>query len=280
MKPHWDRALALALAMLLAGCFQQAGEAFQPANSTIEPLPLDVTNTPEENAGATPVEGMATTILATSTLPITVISPPTRGPASATPQQPPTLQTNVEVTATEETPAFITPAGPPLPVPSNSPAPTIQGSSLTSGSATPSGLITPTALSNDDAGGCTYTVQPGDNLFRISVNHNTTVEDMRAVNPELVGEAPILQPGQVLQIPGCGAETTTTTTTDLEPTPGAEPNQTTPTGGTTYTVQSGDTLFRIAQRFGVTVAAIVEANNLANPDSLSIGQQLIIPPAS
>ena len=125
----------------------------------------------------------------------------------------------------------------------------------------------------------TYLVLPGDNLFRISVNHNTTVEAMRAANPGLVGEAPILQPGQVLQIPGCDAGTITTTT-DVQPTPGTQPGQTTTTGGTTYTVQAGDTLFRTAQPFGVTVAAIVEANNLANPDSLSIGQQLIIPPAS
>jgi LysM repeat protein len=102
---------------------------------------------------------------------------------------------------------------------------------------------------------------------------------MRAANPELIGEAPILQPGQVLQIPGCGAAATTD---NVPPTPssGSGDTTTTTTGGTTYTVQSGDTLFRIAQRFGVTVQAIVTANNLSNPDSLSVGQQLVIPPAS
>ncbi len=278
MKLQWEGVLYLALAALLAGCFQQAGEAFQPANNTAEPLPLSVSNTPADSVDTTPIESVPTLSPPTSSLPITVISPPTRGPASATPQQSAAVtptngepQTNIQAAVTE-TQVFITPGGPPLPVPSNTPAPTLQSSG-----ATPSGLITPTALSSGSADGCTYVVQPGDNLFRISVNHNTTVEEMRAANPELVGEAPILQPGQVLQIPGCAAATTTD---NVPPTPGSAPGGTNVTGGTTYTVQSGDTLFRIAQRFGVTVEAIVQANNLSNPDSLSVGQQLIIPPAS
>jgi murein DD-endopeptidase MepM/ murein hydrolase activator NlpD len=44
-----------------------------------------------------------------------------------------------------------------------------------------------------------------------------------------------------------------------------------------YTVQEGDTLLAIAQAYGVTVEEIVEANGLANPDMLSIGQELTIP---
>lgn len=44
-----------------------------------------------------------------------------------------------------------------------------------------------------------------------------------------------------------------------------------------YTVQEGDTLSAIGQRYGVTVAEIVAANNLPNPDMLTIGQRLVIP---
>ncbi|MFS0673396.1 LysM peptidoglycan-binding domain-containing protein [Ornithinibacillus sp. 179-J 7C1 HS] len=47
---------------------------------------------------------------------------------------------------------------------------------------------------------------------------------------------------------------------------------------TFYTVQSGDTLSTIANRFGVSIASIVAANNLSNPDQLFIGMQLSIPP--
>jgi LysM repeat protein len=45
----------------------------------------------------------------------------------------------------------------------------------------------------------------------------------------------------------------------------------------TYTVQFGDTLGLIAQRFGLQVEDLLAANGLTNPDSLSVGQVLIIP---
>ncbi len=46
-----------------------------------------------------------------------------------------------------------------------------------------------------------------------------------------------------------------------------------------YVVQPGDTLGTIAERYGVTVAEIMAANNLPG-DVLSVGQQLVIPAAS
>jgi LysM repeat protein len=45
----------------------------------------------------------------------------------------------------------------------------------------------------------------------------------------------------------------------------------------TYRVKSGDTLTAIAARFGTTVAAIVELNDLPNRNALSVGQILLIP---
>ena len=44
-----------------------------------------------------------------------------------------------------------------------------------------------------------------------------------------------------------------------------------------YVVQEGDILSTIADRHGVTVDAILAANELADPDFLSIGQVLQIP---
>ena len=44
-----------------------------------------------------------------------------------------------------------------------------------------------------------------------------------------------------------------------------------------YTVVSGDTLTGIAQRYGVTIESIIEANGLTNPNNLSVGQVLLIP---
>jgi LysM repeat protein len=47
-------------------------------------------------------------------------------------------------------------------------------------------------------------------------------------------------------------------------------------GGQTYTVQSGDTLYEIANRFGTTVSALKNANNLTS-DLIRVGQVLNIP---
>jgi LysM repeat protein len=47
---------------------------------------------------------------------------------------------------------------------------------------------------------------------------------------------------------------------------------------TIYIVRPGDNLFRIAQQHNVTVAAIAEANNIANTWQIFAGQRLIIPP--
>ncbi len=51
-------------------------------------------------------------------------------------------------------------------------------------------------------------------------------------------------------------------------------------GAETYVVESGDTLWDIAQRFGTTVDALVEANGLEDAADLIVGQQLTIPESS
>ncbi len=47
-------------------------------------------------------------------------------------------------------------------------------------------------------------------------------------------------------------------------------------GGATYTVQSGDSLYKIATKFGVTVDALKQLNNLTS-DTIYVGQTLLIP---
>ncbi|MGE3269852.1 MAG: peptidoglycan DD-metalloendopeptidase family protein [Chloroflexota bacterium] len=48
----------------------------------------------------------------------------------------------------------------------------------------------------------------------------------------------------------------------------------------TYTVQASDTMYSIAKRHGVSVDAILWANDLTDPNVLKQGQQLVIPPSS
>ncbi|HZY45171.1 MAG TPA: LysM peptidoglycan-binding domain-containing protein [Anaerolineae bacterium] len=49
---------------------------------------------------------------------------------------------------------------------------------------------------------------------------------------------------------------------------------------TIYVVQAGDTLYSIAQRYGIDVNALAETNGLINPDQIYVGQSLTIPSPS
>lgn len=62
-----------------------------------------------------------------------------------------------------------------------------------------------------------------------------------------------------------------TATPTITPTPTPTP--------VTYTVQSGDTLAQIAQDHGVTVNALIEANDIADPARIEVGQVFVIPSA-
>jgi LysM repeat protein len=67
--------------------------------------------------------------------------------------------------------------------------------------------------------------------------------------------------------------------TSQEP-PASDPADVPAVTGETYIVADGDTLWDIADRFGVTVEEIVAANGLESPDDIAIGDELIIPEAS
>lgn len=94
----------------------------------------------------------------------------------------------------------------------------------------------------------------------------------------------------LIAVAACGGDDSATQTPTLtgsapasgtftsSPTPvpsGGEP--TLPPTGVTYVVQAGDTMYSIAQRFGVTVDAIAESNGISDPSNITVGQGLIIP---
>jgi LysM repeat protein len=60
--------------------------------------------------------------------------------------------------------------------------------------------------------------------------------------------------------------------------PGPPMNGDDPTPSMTiYIIQRGDTLWKIAKRYNTTVDAVINANNIQNPDMLMPGQQIVIP---
>lgn len=64
---------------------------------------------------------------------------------------------------------------------------------------------------------------------------------------------------------------TTTTSTGVPTTTGAPQK---------YTVQPGDTLYRIAERFNLSAPALVALNNIKNPDNVPAGTELLLPPGN
>ena len=53
--------------------------------------------------------------------------------------------------------------------------------------------------------------------------------------------------------------------------------QDTQPNGAVYVVQPGDNLYNIAQRFGVSMQEIQEANNISDPNNIKVGDRLLIP---
>jgi LysM repeat protein len=56
---------------------------------------------------------------------------------------------------------------------------------------------------------------------------------------------------------------TTTTTTSIVP--------------TSYTVQYGESIFSIAQKFGLDMKEIIELNKIDNPDKIGAGAKILLP---
>lgn len=68
-----------------------------------------------------------------------------------------------------------------------------------------------------------------------------------------------------------------TPTQPVGPQPTPTPSSPPPGGETTYVVQRGDNLFRIALRYGLRVADLAAYNNIVNPNYIFVGQVIRIP---
>jgi murein DD-endopeptidase MepM/ murein hydrolase activator NlpD len=96
-----------------------------------------------------------------------------------------------------------------------------------------------------------YTVQPGDTLSAISVETGVPVEELMAIN-ELSDTALVI--GQELMLGGAA-----------------------PSVPLVVEVEAGESLWSLAERYGVPVATLSSANGLGPDDMLVVGDELSIP---
>jgi N-acetylmuramoyl-L-alanine amidase len=127
----------------------------------------------------------------------------------------------------------------------------------------------------------TYTVKKGDTLEKIALKHHTTVRSIRTLN-RLKANDPMYA-GRKLKVgvekPDEDLAAETAPAKDHRPeatkAPAAEPVQKL----TTYRVKKGDTLEKIADRNGTTVAELARLNNMKPRDPLWVDRKLKVPAA-
>lgn len=124
-----------------------------------------------------------------------------------------------------------------------------------SGSAGPSST-SPSAGSATTASS-TYTVKSGDTLYGISARHGLTLSTLLTANG--LSSTSTIYPGQKIKLSGSSGSTT--------PAPNAAATS-------TYTVKSGDTLYGISSRQGVSLSALLTANGLSSTSTIYPGQKI------
>lgn len=103
----------------------------------------------------------------------------------------------------------------------------------------------------------TITIRYGDTLSELAIEYNTTVE--RLVELNNIANPNLIYAGDTLIVP---TSDTSSNTTQI------------------YVVQYGDTLSKIAQEYGTTVATLASINNIQNVNLIYVGQIIKIPSSS
>ncbi|MFP3854920.1 MAG: LysM peptidoglycan-binding domain-containing protein, partial [Anaerolineales bacterium] len=112
----------------------------------------------------------------------------------------------------------------------------------------------------------TYTVEEGDTLVSIAEQFDIELDLLLAYNPDLADGGSIFV-SQEITIPPPDAE---------RPTPTPLPDNLVPGSEIEYVVRAGDSLASIAEEFLSTVEAIIEENDLENPNDIRVGDRLVV----
>lgn len=155
-------------------------------------------------------------------------------------------------------------------------ATTLRPLTSTNYATTPPSVVTTVDPANTLPPPLTYTVAAGDSMYGIASKFGTKAEDIASYNSWADGILHPLAPGQVILIP----PTATNVSTSV---PGMPiPVQTTAPGPSPgqgkYTVEMGDSLSKIADKWGVEVSALLAANGWADTGVVILpGDEINIP---
>ncbi len=119
-----------------------------------------------------------------------------------------------------------------------------------------------------------HTVRAGEHLTRISRHYGVTIAAIVAANR--LADPSRIYAGQTLTIPGVAAPAPKPAA-DAKPAPAPAAPKPEARPERRHTVRAGEHLTRISRHYGVTIAAIVAANRLADPSRIYAGQTLTIP---
>ena len=140
----------------------------------------------------------------------------------------------------------------------------------------PTGSQTSTQTPTNQTSDTIYTVKSGDSLWAIANKHGLSVSQLKNMNG-LTSD--IIYPGQTLKV-GQGNNTSTTAPSKIAATTPAAPSQVSTTSSNTststsktYTVASGDSLWAIANKHGLSVSQLKNMNGLTS-DIIYPGQTL------
>lgn len=125
------------------------------------------------------------------------------------------------------------------------------------------------------AGDKTYTVQSGDTLFSIARKYHTPLNDLMTLN----GIAPtdIIKPGQELKIPAKSYKASATSRKKpSKKVTKKSPKKVKKVAPVYYTVKHGDTLWKIADRHGITLKELRKLNRLKRGHVIHSGQKLMV----
>ena len=113
----------------------------------------------------------------------------------------------------------------------------------------------------------TYTIKSGDTASAIAKQFHMSVSELQTLNQSMLSNINVIQVGQRLVVSGAQAPATTPAVTAKASAPADKPK---------YTVRAGDTLGKIAREHGMSVSALLSANQLSAAQFIFPGQQLSV----